>query len=349
MNQKHYIEIDGRKIGEDYTPFIIAEIGINHEGDIEKAKQMIDDAAKSGAECVKFQSHIIEDEMTNEAKNVIPGNATESIWDIMERCALNEEEERELKAYTEDCGMLYLSTPFSRAAADRLESMGVLAYKIGSGECNHYPLIEHIASFGKPIILSTGMNDLESIAKSVKILRKHKVPFALLHCVSMYPTPYGRVRLNAINELKGAFPDAVVGLSDHSLGNYTCFGGIALGARILEKHFTSDKGWSGPDVPISIDQAELSDLINGSHAVFEAMDGNKEILSEEKPTIDFAYATVVTVKPVRKGESFTKENIWAKRPGVGQIRAADLDRVIGSVAMRDLDEGIHLKWDDILK
>ena len=247
--------LDKRKIGVNQKPLVIAEIGINHEGKIEKAKQMVLDAFNAGAECIKFQSHIIEDEMI--PNDVVPGNSKETIWDIMKRCSLTENEESFLKKMVEKLGMIYLSTPFSRASADRLEKMDVTAYKIGSGECNNYPLIEHIASFGKPIILSTGMNDIESISKSVKILRECNTPFALLHVTSMYPTPYENVNLGAMTQLAETFSDAVIGLSDHSLGNYTCYAATALGASILEKHFTSDKFWSGPDIPISIEPSEL--------------------------------------------------------------------------------------------
>ena len=179
----------------------------------------------------------------------------------------------------ESLGMIYLCTPFSRAAALRLERLGVEAYKIGSGECNNYPLISLIASFGKPVILSTGMNDLASIEPAVMILRRAGVPFALLQCTSMYPTPYDKVRLGAIPALRERFPDAVIGLSDHSIGNYTCFGAVALGASILEKHFTSDMTWPGPDVPISIDPEGLRELIDGSRAIHAALGGTKDILS----------------------------------------------------------------------
>ena len=343
------LKIGKRKIVLDHPPFVIAEIGINHEGDIKKAKRMIDDAAKAGAECVKFQSHVIEDEMAPAAKKVIPGNAKEPIWNIMERCALSEKQEIELKRYTESKGMIFLSTPFSRAAADRLERIGVSFYKIGSGECNNYPLVEHIASFGKPIILSTGMNDIPSVRKSVAIFRKYKVPFALLHCTSMYPTPYEKVRLGGIAQLAKAFPDAVMGLSDHSLGIYTCLGAVPLGARILEKHFTSDKKWPGPDVPISIDPRELRELIIGSRAIWQALGGKKEILKEEKPTIDFAYASVVTIQDVTKGEKFTKENLWVKRPGTGQIKAVEYSNILGGRASTDIPKDTLLTWKHLGK
>jgi len=345
--KKAEILISNRKISHKAKPFVIAEIGINHEGNYEKAVQMIVDAHCAGAECVKFQCHVIEDEMTKSAKDIIPMNANESIYEIMNRCVLSEEEDRKLKALTEDLGMIYLSTPFSRAAANRLEAMDVSADKIGSGECNNYPLIEHIAKFGKPIILSTGMNNISTITPSVKIFKKYNIPYALLHCTSLYPTPYNKVRLGALADLRRSFPDAVLGLSDHSLGNYTCFASIPLGAAILEKHFTSDKEWSGPDIPISIDPHELKDLIRGSAAIYEALEGTKSILKEEQPTIDFAYASVVAIKNIKKGEKLSKENIWVKRPGTGEIFARNYESLLGEAASRDIDNDSQLAWKDI--
>ena len=337
------ITICNRSIGQDFSPFVIPEIGINHEGDFDKAKQMIKDAFDANAECVKFQCHIIDDEMIK--NNVIPGNTTESIWEIMNRCSLTEEEEIKLKDYAENLGMIFLSTPFSRKAADRLNSMNVDAFKIGSGECNNYPLLKHIASFGKPIILSTGMNNIESISISVKILEKSNVDFALLHTTSMYPTPYEKVRLGALSDLSKHFPNVVIGLSDHSLGNYTCFGAVSLGASILEKHFTSDKTWPGPDIPVSIDPFELKNLIEGSTAIHQSLNGEKKILAEEKPTIDFAYACVVSIKEIKKGDILSKENIWVKRPGTGKIFALDFEKVLNKVAKSDIPKDSQLDWN----
>jgi len=345
MTLKNIFKINGRKIGPDYPPFIIPEIGINHEGSFTKAKKMIKDAHTAGAECVKFQCHIIEDEMI--PNEVIPANAKESIWEIMKRCSLSESEDRKLKKYTEDLGMIYLSTPFSRAAANRLEEMDVSAYKIGSGECNNYPLIKHIVSFGKPIILSTGMNDIKSIKKSVKILEESEISYALLHTTSMYPTPYDKVRLGAIEDLKRHFPNAVLGLSDHSVGNYTAFASISLGASIIEKHFTSNKSWSGPDIQVSIDPNELKDLLIGSSAIHESLNGHKTILKDEKPTINFAYSCVVSITNIKKDEIFSEKNIWVKRPGTGKIKAENYKKIIGKKAKRDILKNTQLIWSDV--
>ena len=201
------MQIEHRIIGPDQPPLVIAEIGINHEGSLQTAFEMVDAAAHAGAEVIKHQTHVVEDEMSPAAKKVIPGNADVSIYDIMARCALSEEEEQQLKEYVESKGLIFLSTPFSRAAADRLERMNVSAYKIGSGECNNYPLIEHIAKFGKPMIVSTGMNSIESIQKTVDILEKYHIDYALLHCTNIYPTKPEYIRLGAMQELMQHFPD----------------------------------------------------------------------------------------------------------------------------------------------
>ncbi len=338
--------ICGRKIGPSYPPLVIAEIGINHEGDFDKAIKMIDDAKSVGCECVKFQTHIVEEEMI--PNDIVLGNAKESIWEIISRCALSEEEEKKLKRYTESKGMIFLSTPFSRAAVERLERIGVSAYKIGSGECNNYPLVEYIASRKKPVILSTGMNDIDSISRSVAILRKYNVPYALLHCTSIYPTPYEKIRLGALIELKNAFPDAVIGLSDHSLSIYPCLGAVALGANIIEKHFTSDKKWPGPDIEISITPKELKELIEGARIIHQALGCTKTILKEEQPTINFAYASVVAISDIKAGEKFTLENIWVKRPGTGEIKAKDFYKVLNRRAARDIKKNEQIKWEYVL-
>ena len=345
MTLKNIFKINGRKIGPDYPPFIIPEIGINHEGSFTKAKKMIKDAHTAGAECVKFQCHIIEDEMI--PNEVIPANAKESIWEIMKRCSLSESEDRKLKEYTEGLGMIYLSTPFSRAAANRLEEMDISCYKIGSGECNNYPLIKHIASFGKPIILSTGMNDIKSIKKSVKILENSGISYALLHTTSIYPTPYDKVRLGAIEDLKKYFPNAIFGLSDHSVGNYTSFAAIPLGVSIIEKHFTSDKSWPGPDIQVSIDPNDLKDLLIGSTAIHKSIGGNKTILKDEKSTIDFAYSCVVSISNIKKDEIFSEKNIWVKRPGTGKIKAEKYPEIIGKKAKKNILKNTQLTWQDI--
>src|SRR5687768_5325645 len=205
-------KIAGRVVGPDQPQLVIAEVGINHEGSLEKALQLVDAAVDAGAELIKFQCHITDKEMV--PTDMTPGEiSTEKLWDIIKRCELNEQEEREVQAYCEKKGVMYLSTPFSREASDRLDEMGVPAFKIGSGECNNIPLLEHIAAKGKPMILSTGLNELASVQRSVDAIRAFGVPLALLHCTSRYPTPYENVRLGAVTELRDRFPGMPIGLS----------------------------------------------------------------------------------------------------------------------------------------
>lgn len=343
----NFFEIAGRKIGLDYKPLVIAEIGINHEGSLKVAKEMVDAAKAAGVEVVKHQTHIVEDEMSSAAKNTIPGNADVSIYEIMRRCSLDEEDELALKKYVEELEMIFISTPFSRAAADRLNKWNVPAYKIGSGECNNYPLLNHIASFGKPVILSTGMNTIESIAKAVAILQKHNVPFALLHTTNLYPTPNHLVRLGAMVEIQQAFPGAVIGLSDHTITNHACFGAVALGASILERHFTDRMDRPGPDIICSMDVASCRELIEGSNIIAEQRGGHKGPAKEEQVTIDFAFATICTIQPVAAGEVFTKENIWVKRPGKGGIIAEEYEDVLGKTASRNLVIDQQVNYEDL--
>lgn len=344
---KRQVRIGDILIGDSNPVLVIPEIGINHEGSLKVAKEMVEAAYRAGAKLIKHQTHIVEDEMCAMAKNVIPGNSRDSIYDIMARCALNEEEERELKEYTESLGMVFLSTPFSRAAAERLEKFGVAAYKIGSGELNNYPLIEHIAEFGKPMIVSTGMNDISSIAKAVNIMERYGVSYALMHTTNLYPTKPEWVRLGAMQELMKEFPDIPVGLSDHTLNNHACIAAMALGADLVERHFTDSVERTGPDIICSMDEASCEELIQAADEIPKMRGGKKVALPEEKVTIDFAFATVVTIAPVKKGERFTRDNLWVKRPGTGEILAEEYNSLLGKHATKDIDKDVQLTHDMI--
>ena len=280
-------KIGSRIVNHKNPPLVVPEVGINHEGSIEKAFRLIDSAKKNGAEIIKFQCHITNKEMIKTDDK--PGKISkETLWDIIKRCELTIEEEFKIKKYAEKKNLIYLSTPFSREAVDRLMKLKVSAFKIGSGECNNYPLVEYIAKKKFPVILSTGMNNLTSVKQSVDIFKKYKTPLALLHCTSMYPTPYEKVRLGGINELQKSFKNLEVGLSDHSQNIWTCLGAVSVGATILEKHFTISRKWKGPDMPVSIEPIELNNLIVGSNAIWKANGGKKGILKEEIPVIKYA-------------------------------------------------------------
>ena len=286
--------------------------------------------------------------MSDEARSVIPSHTNSSIYDIMNGCALSESDEYELMQHIHSRGSIFISTPFSRAAANRLCKFDVPAFKIGSGECNNYPLIKHIAKLGKPIILSTGMNTIQSISRSVAIFREHKTPFALLHCTNVYPTPPKLVRLGALQEIREAFPDAVIGLSDHTTSNYSCLGAVALGASIIERHFTDTLDRPGPDISCSMDPESLTDLIMGSRVLFECRGGRKGPVDEEKSTIDFAFASVVATKDIKAGENLSEQNIWVKRPGGGDFSASDYELLLGKKVKISVDGGSQLKRSHVL-
>ena len=338
-----YIRIGKRLIGDNKEPLIISEIGINHNGSLDLAIDIADSAIKSGAEILKHQTHIVDDEMANNAKKIIPGNSKKSIFEIIKKCSLSESEEKKLMQHILSRGKIFFSTPFSRKAVDRLEKFNVPLYKIGSGECNNYPFVEYVCKRKKPIILSTGMNNLKTIEPAVKIIRKFKLPFALLHCTNIYPTPHKLVRLNAMLELKKKFKDAIIGLSDHSETIYPCLGAISMGAAIVEKHYIHSKKIKGPDISSSMDKKELSELIRASKIIFEARNGEKKPLSQEAKTIAFAFASISAIENIKKGEKFTKRNIFPIRPGNGFFKVKDYSYLLKLSAKTNIKKGDQIK------
>lgn len=336
-----------RPVGPGEPPVVIAEIGINHEGSLDTAIAMADCAIDHGAEVIKHQTHIVEDEMSSEARGKIPGNADVSIYEIMERCSLGEADERSLQQHILSRGCMFISTPFSRAAVDRLSTFDVPAVKIGSGECNNYPFIKYATRLRKPLIVSTGMNDIQSLMPTVEIIRQSGLPYALLHCTNIYPTPPELVRLHAMEELAEAFPDAVIGLSDHSLNNYPCIAAVALGAAILERHFTDSYSRPGPDISCSMDGPALKELIDASRMVHTAGGRGKAPVAEEAATIAFAFASVAVTQPINEGEILTEANIFPMRPAGGDFGVSDYEGLLGRRAARDLTGGRQLRRDDV--
>ena len=241
----------------------------------------------------------------------------------------------------------FISTPFSRKSVDRLIKFGVKSFKVGSGEFNNFPLLDYICKFKKPMIISTGMHSIATVKKVVDHLRKKKAIFCLLHTTNLYPTPDKLVRLDSLKEIKQNFSDLVFGLSDHTKTNYSSFGAVTLGASIIEKHFTDHKKRKGPDIPASIDENELKELIIGCNILRLQRGGNKNHLKQEQVTRNFAFASVVTIKDIKKGERFSKNNLWVKRPGNGQIKAKDYYKVLGKKSKKNIRNNIQLKLSHI--
>jgi N-acetylneuraminate synthase len=341
------MKIAHREISPSQPPLVIAEIGINHGGSLDVAKAMVSAAHRAGCEMVKHQTHFVEDEMTDEAKGIFPPNADVSIWEVMARCALSKDDEIALKKHAEDLGLIYISTPFSRAAADFLNDIGVPGFKIGSGEANHVPLIRHIASFGKPVILSTGMQTIDSLRPSVQALDDAGIEYALLECTNLYPSPPEIVSLQGITELRNAFPRAVIGFSDHSIGPEMALSAVALGACILERHFTDTRYRKGPDIPCSMDPAELRFLIDRSREIQIALNNPKVRTAPEEDVYRFARGSVVADKDLPAGHVVAASDIWARRPGSGEISVQHFDRLIGARLTRAIQRNQQLLWSDL--
>ncbi len=341
------MKIANRQIDKEAFPLVIAELGINHGGNIDLAKKMIEAAAKTGCEAIKHQTHFIDDEMTEDAKKIIPPNADKSIWEIMEECSLTKDEEISLKKFTEDLEMIYISTPFSRNAADFLAEIEIPAFKIGSGECDNLLFVEHIASIGKPIILSTGMQNSSSIENPIKIIESFNVDYAILECTNIYPCPPDQISLGSITDLYSKFPKAEIGFSDHSVGPEMALASVAMGATIIEKHFTDKKTRQGPDISCSMDPAELKYLIEKSRDISAARERKKFVAETEKEVYKFARSSIVADVDITKGSLFTKENIWARRPGNGEIPGYDYQKIVGKKARNTIKKNQQIKWTDI--
>ncbi len=285
--------------------------------------------------------------MTDEAKAIFPPNADVSIWDVMAACALSREDEAALKRHAESLGLIWISTPFSRAAADFLEELDVPAYKIGSGEADNLPLIRHIARKGRPVILSTGMQTIATLRASVAILDAAGIDYALLECTNLYPSPPGIVSLRGVSDLAAAFPRAVVGFSDHSIGPEMALASVALGASILERHFTDSRYRKGPDISCSMDPAELRFLIDRSREIWTALHNPKERTAPEEDVYRFARASVVADRDLPAGHVIAEADIWARRPGSGEIAGYDFDRVVGRRLTRAVTRNTQLRWSDL--
>lgn len=338
-------QIGKRLIGDGCPAYIIAEAGDNHMGSLVTAKEMARLAKLSGADAVKYQHHLPDEEMLPDVP--MSDNMREPLYDFLKRNALNINDHISLQKYCDEIGIQYLCTPFSYAAAVELHNASILdAIKIGSGEMTDIPSLLKMTSFGVPMIVSTGMCSFEEIRETYDVLIKSGVDLALMNCVSEYPPVYEDVNLGVINLLKREFIGAVIGQSDHTPTNYTCFGAVTMGAKIVEKHVIIDKLTPGPDQSVSLDFSDFHDLVKGIRILEAASGSEKKVHSKERVIREWAFRSLVSTRDIAVGEVITQAHIWSKRPGTG-IPSKEMGRMIGKVAVQDIPANTLLNWSQV--
>jgi N-acetylneuraminate synthase len=338
-------QIGKRKVGEGAPCFIIAEGCDNHMGNLQVAKEMSLRAKLAGADAIKFQHHLPEEEMLPDTP--MSSNMSEPLFDFLKKYALTLDQHRELKAYCDQISIQYMCTPFSYKAAKELTDARLLdVIKIGSGEMTDIPSLEKMTEFGVPMILSTGMSEFPEIQETYDAMMRKGAKIGLLNCVSEYPPVYEDINFNVIGKMKAAFPNAVIGHSDHTPTLFTCYAAVAVGAKIIEKHVILSKLTPGPDQSVSIEFDELADLVRGIRMIEAASGDKREVHGREKEIRTWAFRSVVSTRPIKSGETITQDMVWTKRPGTG-IPSKEMPKVIGKKAIRDIGENKLVRWEDL--
>jgi sialic acid synthase SpsE len=337
------LSIGDRLVGDGHPCYVIAEACINHNGDFATAMEMVEQAHSAGADAIKFQVHYLEHEMLPEVPT--SGNFDKPLWQVLDETNLTDEEHAVLRERCMRLGIEYLCTAYCREAGDFLAQLGVAAFKTGSGEMTNHPFLRSLARHGRPLLVSTGMATEVEVEATVRVLRETGAPFGLFHCTSEYPPVYEDINLGLIPAYKDRY-GVVVGHSDHTPTIYTALAAVALGAALVEKHFTLDRSQPGADHAVSVEPAELRRLVEGIRAVEAASGSRKDVFERERPIRAWAHHSVVTLRPIASGEALTEENVWVKRPGTG-IPASELDRVLGHRAARDLGPNELVGWEDV--
>jgi N,N'-diacetyllegionaminate synthase len=342
------ILIGSRVIGLGSNIFVVAEIGINHNGSVRQAEKLIDAAAKSGADAVKFQSfHADRLLIPSRDRYAQQSEGAESAYQMLRRCELSFEDQEKLKKHADDQGVLFLSTPFDEESVDFLDSLGVPVFKVASADITHVPLLRHIASKGKPVLLSTGMSFLSEVADAIWNLRSAGAnEIVLMHCVSTYPAAPQHMNLRALQTLQSYF-ELSVGLSDHSEGILLSLVAVALGAVVIEKHFTLDKQAPGPDHKASMDPADLKLLIRSLREVESSLgDGRKRPSDAEEESRLLSRRSIVAAVDIRANESIAPWMLIFKRPGSG-LEPRNWEKLIGMIARRNIGKDTILQWEDL--
>lgn len=338
------MEIDGRKLGPEHPPLVIAEIGNNHDGSVRQAEALIQAAADAGADAVKFQTHIAEAELLPSTPT--PPHFDEPRFEFTKRMELTREDHRRLKQLAETRGLVWFSSPFSVEAVELLEDVGAPAYKIASGEVTNPPVLEAVAATGKPVLLSTGMSRLEDVGRAVEILTRAGSDVLVMQATSKYPCPEDEVHLRAMVQMGELF-GLPVGLSDHTPEIYASLGAVALGAAAVEKHFTLSRYLYGPDHKASLEPEDLAQLVRGARAVRAALGSSDK---QWDPDLDATRAafekSVVASGRIEAGAVIEPAMLTTKRPGTG-IPAARIEEIVGKRAAREIEPNALVEASDL--
>ena len=338
-------QIDKLFISNASSPFIIAEACDNHFGDINLAIKMVDSAKAAGADAIKFQHHLPDEEMLP----IIPmsDNFEEPLYDFLKKNALKLDQHIKLKDYCDKVNILYLCTPFSYKAAEEINKL-VPVFKIGSGEMTDIPSLEKITKLGKGMIISTGMSTFEEIDRTYNFILSKKIPLVLMNCISEYPPLYEDLNLLVIKEMIKRYPKALIGHSDHTNELYSSLAAITLGAKIIEKHVILDKKMKGPDQKVSIDFQELKKLVDGAKKINLSLGKEKKVHQKEKQIRKWAFRSLVSIKKIPKNKIIDQEDIWCKRPGTG-IPSYLMNDVIGLRTLKEIESNQLIDWKDLEK
>lgn len=344
--------INKTRVGENQNVFLIAEAGVNHNGDFSIAKKLIDVAVKAGVDAIKFQTFVTENLLLSTTpKAEYQKKATTNMdtsYEMLEKYEFTKDDFKNLKNYCEEKKIIFLSTPFDKESVDWLDELNVAAFKIGSGDLNNFPLIKYICSKRKPMLLSTGMATLNEVIESVGFIKSNKIKeIVIFQCTTSYPAPYQELNLNVIDTYKRQFPEIILGFSDHSLGIEASIGATTKGVKLIEKHFTLDKNMEGPDHKASLEPYELTKWVSSIRNIEKALGNYEKIPSKSEFEIaKVARKSIVTLKDIKKEEILTLENITTKRPGIG-IPPTKFEDILGKKLNKNLPKNSLINWEDI--
>jgi len=343
------IKVGGKEIGEDAHCFVIAEVGMNHNGDLEMAKAMIKAAAANGADCVKFQTFTAEKLVTKHAatfgavKSHLPAKQQE----MYKKYEFSRAQWKELVEYSKELDVLFFSSCWDEENVDMLDELGMAMFKVGSADITHIPLLKHIARKNKPVMIATGASTIDEMREAVNAIKEEgNNKIILLHCTLSYPTQLKDANIRCITTLIREFPDCIIGISDHTMDNITSIASTALGSKVTERHFTIDKRMPGVDHHLSMDPEDLKIMVQEIRKLEQTLGtaDRSEIFGAETETRKMARRSVIAKIPLKKGVLITKEMLVIKRPGTG-IAPKDVDKVVGKKPKKDIEDDEVLQWD----